>query len=120
MNTVTITGRLGRDPKLITDTDTDRAHFTLAVDNRNSEHPDWIPVVVFGSYAKHITKHIAKGHLVGVEGRLATARGADANGEAYTYINVIADRVDFLARPKAASGATSDHPADYAPAEEPF
>jgi single-strand DNA-binding protein len=118
MNVVTITGRLARDPKLIADGDNSRAHFTLAVDNRTDE-PDWIPVVAFARQAELVADHVGKGHLVAVAGRLASRKTADDNGEVRSYLNVIAHRVEFLARPKG-NGDTSNQPAEPDPLEEPF
>src|SRR5690606_5469620 len=50
-NSVTIVGRLAKDPALKGDEDNPRVHFTVAVDNGkdrngNDRDPDWIPVVV--------------------------------------------------------------------------
>ena len=119
MNVVTITGRLARDPKFIAEGDNSRAHFTLAVDSHRTDEPDWIPVVAFARQAEMVADHVAKGHLVAVAGRLASRKTADDNGEVRSYLNVIAHRVEFLARPKG-DGDTSNQPAEPDPLEEPF
>jgi single-strand DNA-binding protein len=119
MNIVTLTGRLGRDPKFVTEGDNSRAHFSIAVDNRRSDEPDWIPVVAFARQAQLVAEHVAKGHLVAVEGRLASRKTVDDDGETRSYINVIAHHVEFLARPKG-TGTDSDPATEPDPLEEPF
>ena len=119
MNIVTITGRLARDPKLVAEGEKSRAHFTIAVDGRSQE-PDWIPVVAFGRQAELVADHVGKGHLVGIDGRLASRKVVDENGEPRSYLNVIAHHVEFLARPKGAGAPDADQPAGPDPVEEPF
>jgi single-stranded DNA-binding protein len=60
-NSVAIVGRLAKDPTCKGDDDNPRLHFTVAVDNgkdRNGDdrEPDWIQVVVFGSYGQAIAQ----------------------------------------------------------------
>ena len=119
MNIVTLTGRLGRDPKFVAEGDNSRAHFTIAVDNRRSDEPDWIPVVAFARQAQLVTEHVGKGHLVAIEGRLASRTSVDDDGETRSYLNVIAHHVEFLARPQG-TGPNSDRATQPAPLEEPF
>jgi single-strand DNA-binding protein len=127
-NTVTIVGRLAQDPTRSGDEDRPRLHFTVAVDNGkdrngNQRDPDWIPVVVFGPYAQSIAEYLGKGHLVGVTGSIKSRKHVDeTTGETRSYCNVVANNVEFLARPRGTgNGASADQagPA-YDPAEEPF
>jgi single-strand DNA-binding protein len=127
-NSVAIVGRLAKDPTRKGDEDNPRLHFTVAVDNGkdragNDREPDWIQVVVFGSYAQAIADHLDKGHLVGVTGAIKSRKYLDeTTGEMHSYLNVVADSVEFLARPRnARNGNTEVEPrTDYDPAEEPF
>ena len=119
MNIVTLTGRLGRDPKFVAEGDNSRAHFTIAVDNRRSDEPDWIPVVAFARQAQLVAEHVGKGHLVAIEGRLASRTSVDDDGQTRSYLNVIAHHVEFLARPKG-TAANSDRATQPAPLHEPF
>jgi single-strand DNA-binding protein len=101
-NNVTIVGRLAKDPALKGDEESPRLHFTVAVDNGKDRHgndrdPDWIPVVVFGNYAEAIARHLGKGHLVGVTGTIKSRKTLDeSTGENRSYLNVVADNVEFL------------------------
>lgn len=125
-NNVTIVGRLAKDPALKGDEDNPRVHFTVAVDNGkgrngNDRDPDWIPVVVFGNYAQAIAQHLGKGHLVGVTGAVKSRKTLDeTTGENRSYLNIVADNVEFLARPRNAGNNQDDSDADRDPAEEPF
>jgi single-strand DNA-binding protein len=125
-NSVTIVGRLAKAPALKGDDDNPRVHFTVAVDNGkdrngNDRDPDWIPVVVFGNYAQAIAQHLAKGHLVGVTGAVKSRKILDeTTGENRSYLNIVADNVEFLARPRNAGSNQGDSDADRDPAEEPF
>ena len=125
-NNVTIVGRLAKAPTLKGDEDNPRVHFTVAVDNGkdrngNDRDPDWIPVVVFGNYAQAIAQHLGKGHLVGVTGAVKSRKTLDeTTGETRSYLNVVADNVEFLARPRHAGNNQGEPDADRDPAEEPF
>jgi single-strand DNA-binding protein len=127
-NSVAIVGRLAQDPTRKGDDDNPRLHFTVAVDNGkdrngNDREPDWIQVVVFGSYAQAIADHLGKGHLVGVTGAIKSRKYTDeTTGEMHSYLNVVANSVEFLARPLSTrNGDTNSEPQpDHDPAEEPF
>ncbi len=102
MNHLTLIGRLARAPKYY-EGETPRVLFTLAVDRHStSEDPDFIGMVAFGPQATAIAKYTGQGHLVAVEGRIQS-RSYDKDGETVYVTEVVAHRVDFLARPKAAS-----------------
>ena len=108
MNQVSIVGRLAQDPKFTQGEDTARAFFTVAVDRRGSAGgTDWIGVTAFGGLAETVTNYIGQGHLVAVEGHLRSSR-YERNGETQYGLEVIANRVDFLARPRSAVGAEGD------------
>src|SRR4029453_4577922 len=103
-------------------------HFTVAVDNGkdrngNDRDPDWIPVVVFGNYAEAIARHLGKGHLVGVTGTIKSRKTLDeTTGENRSYLNVVANNVEFLARPRSGGNNSSEPESQPAhpPPEEPF
>ena len=100
MNTLTLTGRLTRDANL-TEGSTDRAFFTIAIDRPGSDGgTDFIGVTCFGPTARAVSEHIGKGHLVAIQGRLRSSR-YERDGETIHSLDVIANRIEFLARPKA-------------------
>ena len=100
MNTLQLTGRLTRDA-ILTEGSTDRAFFTIAIDRPGSDGgTDFVGVTCFGPTARAVSEHIGKGHLVAIQGRLRSSR-FDRDGETIHSLDVIANRIEFLARPKA-------------------
>ena len=117
MNNLQLTGRLTRDANL-TEGSTDRAFFAIAIDRPGSDGgTDFIGVTCFGPTARAVSEHIGKGHLVAIQGRLRSSR-YERDGETIHSLDVIANRIEFLARPKA----NGDSPASSAedPDGEPF
>ena len=105
LNQIVLIGRLTRDPKLnYTGQGKPVCNFTLAVErsfkNRNNEKTvDFIEIVAWGKQAESTAKHLGKGRLVGVTGRLQIRKNTKGDK---TYINpeVIASEVQFLDWPK--------------------
>ena len=110
MNSVALVGRLTRDPELryTAGTQTAVATFTLAVDRPFSKanEADFIRIVVYGRPAENCGTYLAKGSLVGVQGRIQTGSYETKTGERRYTTDVIADRVEFLQR---APGAASSY-----------
>jgi len=102
VNNVVLVGRLTRSPELrYTENKIARASFTLAVDrpftNQNGEREaDFVPIVVWRGLAETCAKHLQKGRLVAVEGRLQTRRWEDKEGNRRLAVEVVAERVRFL------------------------
>ncbi|MDO4482305.1 MAG: single-stranded DNA-binding protein [Bacillota bacterium] len=110
MNSVALVGRLTRDPELryTAGTQTAVATFTLAVDrpfSKNNE-TDFIRIVVYGRPAENCGTYLAKGSLVGVQGRIQTGSYETKTGEKRYTTDVIADRVEFLQRPQGAASSS--------------
>lgn len=103
-NTVTITGRLTRDPNYTEGTEAkkSRAFFTVASD-RAGEGTDFVPVTVFGKTADAASKYLSQGHQVAVTGHLASS-SFERDGNTNYSLDVIGERVDFLGKPATASG----------------
>ena len=74
------------------------ANFTLAVDRPLSKDKtaDFIRIVCFGKTAELCERYLAKGRMVGVQGRIQTGSYKDKNGETRYTTEVYADRVEFL------------------------
>ena len=79
INSVSISGNLGRDPELrVTPTGTSVLSLSVAVNDRVRDQQtgewrdraNWVDVVVFGSRADAIAPFLAKGSKVAVSGRL--------------------------------------------------
>ena len=110
LNQIVLVGRLVRDPELryTAGTQTAVATFTLAVDRpfSKTEEADFIRIVVYGRPAENCGTYLAKGSLVGVQGRIQTGSYETKTGERRYTTHVVADRVEFLQR---ASGAASSY-----------
>jgi single-strand DNA-binding protein len=99
MNRVILIGRLGRNPELrSTTTGRPVVNFSLATDTP-TDKPDWHQIVVWDKQAEACVKFLSKGHLVGIEGRLNTREWTDDQGVKRWTTEVVAFRVQFLARP---------------------
>ena len=104
MNSVTLTGRLVRDPQVryAPQNQMAVANFTLAVDRMRGrdgqeQTADFPDIVAFGKTAEIIEKYTSKGSLIGVSGRLQT-RTYEKDGRKVFVTEVVAERVELLGR----------------------
>ena len=113
MNSVVLIGRLTRDPEVRYSAGTQMAicRFAVAIDRpprQNGEkQTDFLNVVVFGKQAENCERFLAKGRLVGVQGRIQTGSYTNKDGATVYTTDVVADRVEFLEwgdRPQNQSG----------------
>lgn len=102
LNKCIIMGRLARDPELRhTQTGTPVASFTLAVDrdfkdkNTGERATDWIDVVAWRSTGEFAAKHLSKGRMAVVDGRLQIRDWTDKDGNKHRSAEVVANSVYF-------------------------
>ena len=101
MNSVSLIGRLTRDPEVRygAASQTAVAKFTLAVNRpfakEGEQDADFIGITCFGKTAELVERYMTKGRLVGVTGRIQTG-SYDKDGKRVYTTDVIADRVEFL------------------------
>ncbi len=106
LNRVILIGRLAREPELrYTPGGTAVTRLVLAVDrpfvNRQGEREaDFIDVVVWQKQAETCANYLGKGRLVAVEGRLQVRSYDDSQGIRRRVVEVVAENVRFLDRPK--------------------
>src|SRR2546428_13172349 len=121
LNKVLLLGNLTRTPELRhTPGNTAVADLRLAV-NRNytlqngekREDTCFLTVVVWGKQAESCREYLDKGSPILVEGRLQTRDWESKDGQKRTVTEVVAERVQFMGRGRAASPAA-------VPAAEPF
>ena len=104
MNSVSLIGRLTRDPDVRygNESQTAVARFSIAIDRmpgRNGEkQTDFPNIVCFGKSAELVEKYMTKGRLVGITGRLQTGSYNNKAGQKVFTTDVVADRVEFLDR----------------------
>ncbi|MBR0598343.1 single-stranded DNA-binding protein [Sinanaerobacter chloroacetimidivorans] len=110
MNHVVLIGRLTKDPELryIPESQNAVATFTVAVDRPFSKdkQADFIRVTVFGKPAENCERFLAKGKLVGVQGRIQTGSYKNKDGATVYTTDVIAERVEFLEWGEKGSGGS--------------
>lgn len=135
INRVVLVGRLTRDPELRT-TATGRsvAEFSLAVDKRvkpqdGGRDADFFRIKAWGQTADFVHNYLTKGRLVAIDGRLEQRTYQDKDGNNREIIEVVADNVQGLDRPRdnqgggvpstygaaAPAGPTAPAPTDYDP-----
>lgn len=99
MNRVILIGRLARDPELrFTASGKAVATFSMAVNRPFSKEreADFFNIVVWGRTAENCANYLAKGRLVGLEGRLQSRSYETQTGEKRYVTEVVADNVEFL------------------------
>lgn len=97
LNTITIMGRMTRDPELrYTQSNTPVASFTLAVDRDFGEkQTDFIDCVAWRSSAEFVSRYFGKGSMAAVAGRLQIREWTDNNGNKRRSAEVVAEHVYF-------------------------
>ena len=102
MNSVSLIGRLTRDPELRYAAGSQMAitRFSIAIDRpvRQGEErkTDFPNIVVFGKQAENCAQYLNKGAKVGIEGRIQTGSYVNKDGVKVYTTDVIGERVEFL------------------------
>ena len=110
MNNCVFIGRLTRDPELrYTNNNKAVATFTIAVNRRfKRDEADFFKVVVWGKPGENCANYLAKGRLVGVQGRIENRSYDTDSGEKKYITEIIAEDVRFLEpksdKPKSSEG----------------
>lgn len=128
MNKICLVGRLTRDPEIRYASDNQLAvtRFSVAVDRtfkrEGQQTADFIPIVTFGKLAENCHKYLGKGRLVSVAGRLQSRSWDDKEGNRRFALEVIADEVNFLTKPKDSQvenqGNDDCYDSDFHPVED--
>ncbi len=111
VNRVVLIGRLTRDPELrTTNTGKSVVSFSIAVQKRikpqnpNDPDADFFRVKAWGQTAEFVSNYMSKGRLVAVDGRLETSKYTDNTGASREVVEVVADNVNGLDRPRDDAG----------------
>ncbi|WP_031516826.1 single-stranded DNA-binding protein [Desulfofalx alkaliphila] len=113
LNKVILIGRLTRDPEpRYTTSGVAVTKFNMAVDrpfaNKQGEREvDFIDIVTWQKLAEACANHLVKGQLVAVEGRMQIQSYEDKQGIKRKAVDVIAETVKFLSKPKNKDSADS-------------
>ena len=120
LNKVLLIGNLTRPPELrYTPSGTAVADLRLAV-NRNyttqsgekREEACFLTVVVWGKQAESSAEYLDKGSPVMIEGRLQTRDWETKDGQKRNVVEVVAERLQFLGRGRAAGPAPEAEPVE--------
>ena len=111
LNRVVLVGRLTHDPELRTTTTGKQVtDFQIAVQKRfkpqdGSPDADFFRVSAWGQTAEFVVNYLTKGRLVSVDGRLESRKFTDKDGNNREVVQVVADNVNGLDRPREDAGA---------------
>ncbi len=134
INRVVLVGRLTHDPELrTTNTGKSVCDFQIAVTKRfkpqdGSPDADFFRVVCWSQTADYVSNYLHKGRLVALEGRLQSRKYTTSDGQNREVVEIVADSVQGLDRPKddAMGGGQQPMPvaqgvrADVAPSEAEY
>jgi single-strand DNA-binding protein len=102
INSVTITGRLTKDPQL-SHTNEGKAvcNFVIACKRSNDRNEaDFIRCVAWGKQAENLVKFMEKGNMIGLTGSLRSYSYNDENGKKVYATQANADFIQFLEKKK--------------------
>lgn len=108
MNSVSLVGRLTRDPEIkTTNSGSSYARFSIAVDRRGKDAgTDFINIVAFGKTSEFIERYFRKGQRIGINGRIQTGSYEGKDGKKVYTFDVIAENVEFVESKSASASAT--------------
>ena len=119
MNTVAISGNLGRTPELkSTQSGMQTLRLSVCVNSRVKrdgewvDKPNWVQVTFFGNRAESLSRYLEKGMHVTVSGHLSQSRWKTKDGQDRSMLEVIGEDIDFSG---GSSKRTDDAPADPQP-----
>jgi len=106
INRVNITGNLTRDPELRASAGgTFVLSFSVAVNDRRKNpntqqwenYPNFIDCTMFGKRAESVSKYLAKGSKVAIEGKLRWSQW-EQEGKKRSKIEIIVDEIEFMSK----------------------
>lgn len=125
LNRITLVGRLTRDPELrTTSTGKDVVEFSIAVNKRikpaDGADADFFRVKAWGQTASYVGEYIGRGRLVSVDGRLESRKYTDKDGNNREIVEIVADNVNALDRPREDAELRQESRGKTKPAPEPY
>ena len=106
INRVNISGNLTRDPEVrMTSGGTQVLSFGVAVNDRRrnpqtgewEDYPNFVDCTMFGSRAEAVSRYLAKGSKVAIEGKLRYSSW-ERDGQRRSKLEVIVDEIEFMSR----------------------
>ncbi len=121
INRVVLVGRLTRDPELrTTTTGKSVCGFSIAVNKRmkptdGSPDADFFSVTAWDKTAEYVSNYLTKGRLVAVDGRLQSRKYTASDGSNREVVEIVADTVQGLDRPRDDAPGGGGSPRENAP-----
>lgn len=128
MNRVHLLGNIGADPELrMTGGGTAVLKFSLATNERwkdqsgaKQERTEWHRIVMFGKSAEGLARHLAKGMMVAVEGKIRYGSYEDKQGVKRYTTDINVDQLHFCGSSKGSQQSSpSPYGGSYASDEAP-
>jgi single-strand DNA-binding protein len=122
LNTVAISGRLGRDPEMkSTNNGNSVANFSVAVDQGfgDQKTTSWVRCVAWQKTAEFVTKFFQKGDMIILSGRLQ-GRTWEQDGVKREVLEVVAEKIDFAGEKKKSQSNVERALASEPEAEDPI
>jgi single-strand DNA-binding protein len=122
MNSITLTGRAGRDPEVrYFESGTMVASLTLAVNRmKRDEDPDWFNLEIWGKQAQVAADYVRKGSLIGVIGSVRNESWTDRTSGEKKYKTVVrVDRLELMGSKKDSEQESGGWSASESPASAP-
>lgn len=122
INRVNISGNLTRDPELrMTTGGTQVLSFGVAVNDRRrnpqtgewEDYPNFVDCTMFGTRAEAVSRYLAKGSKVAIEGKLRYSSW-ERDGQRRSKLEVIVDEIEFMSRGQGQTGQGGYAPAPQA------
>lgn len=104
-----LVGRLGQDPNSGQSGQVTWCNFSVATTEKynDEEHTEWHSIVCFGKLAEVCAKHLKKGTLICVTGKLQT-KTSEKDGNKYVKTSIVADKVKFLGKARGTQNSEPD------------
>ena len=124
INRVSITGNLTRDPELrATAGGTQVLSFGVAVNDRRrnpqtgewEDYPNFVDCTMFGTRAEAVSRFLAKGNKVAIEGKLRYSSW-EKDGQRRSKLEVIVDEIEFMSQRQGTAAPAAAPVATPAPA----
>ncbi len=105
INRVIISGNLTRDSELrSTASGTSVLSLGVAVNDRRKnsqtgqweDHPNFVDCKMFGSRAESLSRYLAKGTKVSIEGKLSYSSWKGKDGHNHSKLDVLVDEIEFM------------------------
>jgi len=98
--------------------------FSICINDSYKKDNEWINTphffncVMWGKYAESMSKHMTKGRLIGVEGKLTQNPWTDKNDIKHNDYSIVIDNIHLFPKPGACSSTGNTQPENEAPQGE--